>query len=41
MIANDEEYSALEDDTFVDRNGETVKTVQVYDEILKRPGKGT
>lgn len=41
VIANDEEYSALEDDTFVDRNGETVKTVQVYDEILKRPGKGT
>lgn len=41
VIANDEEYSALEDDTFIDQNGETVKTVQVYDEILKRPGKGT
>lgn len=41
VIANDEEYSALEDDTFVDQNGDTVKTVQVYDEILKRPGKGT
>jgi len=41
VIANDEEYSALADDTFTDQNGETVKTVQVYDEILKRPGKGT
>lgn len=41
VIANDGEYSALEDDTFVDQNGETVKTVQVYDEILKRPGKGS
>ncbi len=41
VIANDGEYSALEDDTFVDQNGDTVKTVQVYDEVLKRPGKGS
>lgn len=40
VIANDGEYSALKDDTFVDQNGDLIKTVQVYDEILKRPGKG-
>ena len=41
VIANDGEYSAVEDDTFTDRDGNSVKTVQVYDEILKRPGKGS
>lgn len=41
VIANDEEYSALTEDSFVDKNGERVNTVQVYDEILKKPGKGS
>lgn len=41
VIANDGEYSALEEGTFVDQNGNTLKTVKVYDEILKRPGKGS
>lgn len=41
VIANDGEYSALEEDTFIDQNGDRVNTVQVYDEILKKPGKGS
>ena len=41
MIASDGEYSVLEDGSFIDEDGNTVDTVNVYDEILKRPGKGS
>lgn len=41
VIANDGEYSALKEGTFVDQNGDKVNTVQVYDEVLKNPGKGS
>lgn len=41
VIASDGEYSALTENTFTDEDGKTVNTVQVYDEILKHPGKST
>ncbi|WP_415929606.1 HlyD family efflux transporter periplasmic adaptor subunit [Zhenpiania hominis] len=41
VIASDGEYSVLEDGSFIDEDGNTVDTVNVYDEILKRPGKGS
>ena len=41
VIASDGEYSVLADVSFTDADGTSVNTVKVYDEILKRPGKGT
>lgn len=41
VIASDGEYSVLADVNFTDEDGNSVNTVNVYDEILKRPGKGT
>ncbi|MCQ4637903.1 hypothetical protein NE619_14300 [Anaerovorax odorimutans] len=41
VIASDGEYSVLQDVSFIDENGDSVNTVNVYDEILKNPGKGT
>ncbi|MCB6992517.1 hypothetical protein LI177_03330 [bacterium 210820-DFI.6.37] len=41
VIASDGEYSVLKDVSFTDEDGNSVNTVNVYDEILKRPGKGT
>ena len=41
VIASDGEYSVLKDVSFTDEDGNSVDTVNVYDEILKRPGKGT
>lgn len=41
VIASDGEYSVLKDGSFTDEDGNSVNTVNVYDEILKRPGKGT
>lgn len=41
VIASDGEYSVLKDVSFTDEEGNSVNTVNVYDEILKRPGKGT
>lgn len=41
VIASDGEYSVLEDGSFTDEDGNTVDTINVYDEILKRPGKGS
>lgn len=40
IIASDGEYSALQDISFIDEEGNSVDTVNVYDEILKKPGKG-
>ena len=40
-LANAGKYALLEDGTFIDEDGNTVDTVNVYDEILKRPGKGS
>lgn len=39
--ASDGEYSALEDVSFTDEEGQFVNTVNVYDEILRRPGNST
>ena len=41
VIAGDGEYSVLQDVSFIDENGNSVNTFNVYDEILKNPGKGT
>ena len=41
VIASDGEYTVLQDVSFIDENGNSVNTVNVYDEILKNPGKGT
>lgn len=41
VIASDGEYSVLKDVSFIDKEGNSVKTVNVYDEILKNPGKGS
>lgn len=41
ILARSGDYSVLKDETFIDEEGNTVNTVKVYDEILKKPGKGT
>lgn len=41
ILARSGDYSVLKDETFIDEQGNTVNTVKVYDEILKKPGKGT
>lgn len=41
VIASDGEYSVLKEVSFTDEDGSSVKTVNVYDEILRNPGKGT
>ncbi len=41
ILARDGDYSVLQDVTFTDEEGNAVDTVNVYDEILKHPGKGT
>ncbi len=41
VLARDGDYSVIQDVSFIDENGNSVNTVHVYDEILKRPGKGT
>ncbi len=41
ILARDGDYSALQDVSFIDEDGNSVDTVKVYDEILKNPGEGT
>ncbi len=41
ILARDGDYSVLQDVSFVDEDGTSVDTVEVYDEILKHPGEGT
>lgn len=41
ILARDGDYSALQDVSFIDEDGNSVDTVKVYDEILKHPGEGT
>lgn len=41
ILARSGEYTALQEDSFTDEEGNAVPTVKVYDEILKKPGKGT
>lgn len=41
VIASDGEYSVLQETSFTDEDGNSVNTVDVYDEVQKRPGKGT
>lgn len=41
VIASDGEYSALRENIFTDEDGNSVNTVNVYDEVLKNPGKST
>lgn len=41
ILARSGEYSVMQDESFTDEEGNTVPTVKVYDEILKKPGKGT
>lgn len=41
ILARAGEYSVLKENSFTDEEGNTVNTVKVYDEILKKPGKGT
>lgn len=40
VIASDGEYSALREISFRDEDGNDISTVNVYDEILRKPGKG-
>lgn len=41
VIASDGDYSVVEDGSFIGEDGNSVNTVNVYDEILKRPGEGS
>lgn len=41
ILARSGEYSVMQDESFTDEDGNAVSTVKVYDEILKKPGKGT
>ena len=41
IIASDGERSVVSADSFTDEDGDLVKTVGAYDEVVKKPEKGT